>query len=572
MNVSKMYHAAVLLLALSLVLGLAGCAKNEDLVAQIGSTRITLKDLRNEMVRNNRNDIHEAARLPLESRELALDQMIEKELKLQLAHRAGYYERPEFVSKREELLENSLVQELYNTYVFDAVITDEVIRDTYERQGVELQASHILLKWKDDSTSVRQRAVEIRNEIENGLPFADAATKYTEEPGGADRKGDLGWFTWGRMVMPFQEACWNLSENELSPPVETAFGVHLIKLTGRRVLDVRPSLEEIKPQIISTLQASMRDQLFETGTTYTTEVRDTYHQHIDEDLVNELTTAMNSNIDEDHQYVRDVSQKLLESGWAGRVMATWDGGSLPMEDFVSWCYKYTNPRTPFASTDDVRAILENAVMSPMLVKRAFEMKLDQNQDVIDLVQTRLDGLVLTAYRNDEMTSAHGVSEAQIEAYYNEHTDEYMDPAKVRVQEVYVTSKETAEDIARRAKSGSNFSELAREYTERPGKAGTDGSLEPFAAGRYDKMGEVAFELKPGEISDPIQLGRAWVVIKKVENIPSLPRTLDQCKTQIRMKLEREAREAAQAEWRAAAEKQISVKTWPDKLKRLFAEE
>ena len=572
MKLAKTIHMAVLLAVLALALNLLSCTSSEDLVAKVGSTRITLQDLREEMIRSNRNDPQEAARLPLDNRQQALDLMVERELKLQLARKAGYYEREEFLNRFDRLMRHALIQELHERAIIRKVIDEDRIRDTYERQGTEVQASHILISWTDDSTAVRERAREIRSEIESGLDFDEAVVKYTEEPGGADRQGSLGWFTWGRMVMPFQEACWNLEVDELSQPVETSFGVHLIKLTGRRQIEVRPSFEDAREQVEASLRRALQQEIAEAGMAFTEGLRERYHLVIPDETVNELTTAMNTSKDEEHLYVRNIMEKLVESGWAGRSVAHWDGGELGMEELAEWCVQFSSPRTPFESNEDVREILSNAALFPLLEMRAREDGLDQDEELLEQVQKQIDGVVLTAYRNEVLSPDSGISDEDVAAYYNEHPDDYMDPAKVRVQEVYLKDKEQAERVAREAKSGANFSALARKHTARPGKAGTDGALEPFAAGRYGKMGEAAFQMSPGEISDPIVLGRAWVVIKKVEDIPPMPRPLEQCKTQIRMKLEREARDQANAEWRENAEREIGVKTWPEKLKRLFAED
>ena len=88
----------------------------------------------------------------------------------------------------------------------------------------EVRASHILVKTE-------QEALDLYNEIKNGASFADLAAENSMCPSGRNG-GDLGFFGKGMMVKPFEDAAFALKEGEISEPVETQFGWHLIKCTG----------------------------------------------------------------------------------------------------------------------------------------------------------------------------------------------------------------------------------------------------------------------------------------------------------------------------------------------------
>lgn len=90
----------------------------------------------------------------------------------------------------------------------------------------EVRASHILVKTE-------QEAMDLYNEIQNGKAFADVAAEVSMCPSGANG-GDLGFFGKGMMVKPFEDAAFNLEVGELSQPVQTQFGWHLIYLTDKK--------------------------------------------------------------------------------------------------------------------------------------------------------------------------------------------------------------------------------------------------------------------------------------------------------------------------------------------------
>src|SRR5690606_5126033 len=81
-------------------------------------------------------------------------------------------------------------------------------------------------------------AEELRQRLLDGEDFAELAAEYSDDPGSATTGGDLGWFGHGAMVAPFEEAAFSLEPGEISEPVQTDFGYHLIEVL--EVDDARP--------------------------------------------------------------------------------------------------------------------------------------------------------------------------------------------------------------------------------------------------------------------------------------------------------------------------------------------
>jgi len=89
---------------------------------------------------------------------------------------------------------------------------------------MKVRASHILVETEE-------KAKELLKEIEAGKDFGELAQEYSSCPSKRDG-GDLGYFGKGTMVKPFEEAAFALKKGEVSQPVETQFGWHIIKVTG----------------------------------------------------------------------------------------------------------------------------------------------------------------------------------------------------------------------------------------------------------------------------------------------------------------------------------------------------
>jgi parvulin-like peptidyl-prolyl isomerase/tetratricopeptide (TPR) repeat protein len=106
----------------------------------------------------------------------------------------------------------------------------------------EIHARHILIEVPEDAPeeevqSASRKIEEIKAELEAGADFAELAEKHSDDPGTRNVGGDLGWFGRGRMVPEFEKVAFELSENEISDPVRTQFGFHIIQLLERRTTE-----------------------------------------------------------------------------------------------------------------------------------------------------------------------------------------------------------------------------------------------------------------------------------------------------------------------------------------------
>lgn len=139
-------------------------------------------------------------------------------------------------------------------------VTDEAIKKAYDDQiklipvQDEVHARHILVPTEDDAKKVEAR-------LKAGEDFAKVAKEVSKDPGSADQGGDLGWFTKDRMVKEFADAAFNMKPGEISQPVKSQFGYHVIKLEERRP-QAPPPLDRVKSQISDYLTQKAQQDLF----------------------------------------------------------------------------------------------------------------------------------------------------------------------------------------------------------------------------------------------------------------------------------------------------------------------
>lgn len=131
----------------------------------------------------------------------------------------------------------------------DIKVTEKELKEAYEAKKPEVKASHILVQ--DEKT-----AKEVKAKLDKGEDFAKLAKEYSQDPGSAQNGGDLGFFGPGKMVPEFEEAAYKLKKGEVSEPVKSSFGYHIIKVTDKK--ELKP-FEKMKPELEKEIKRSKLD-------------------------------------------------------------------------------------------------------------------------------------------------------------------------------------------------------------------------------------------------------------------------------------------------------------------------
>lgn len=134
--------------------------------------------------------------------------------------------------------------------------------DSVKPNPGEVHAAHILKLTQGLDSAAQAKAAQqidsIRALLVAGADFAEMAKKESQDPGSASRGGDLGWFGPGMMVKPFEDASFSIADGEISQPVKTSFGYHLIhRIESRGV----PTLEELRPTLVGQINGDDRSLL-----------------------------------------------------------------------------------------------------------------------------------------------------------------------------------------------------------------------------------------------------------------------------------------------------------------------
>lgn len=163
-----------------------------------------------------------------------LDLFINFKLKVFEAEKLGLDTASAFLNEFE-----GYKKQLASPYLVDELANTEVIKEAYERMQYEMRASHILIKIPNegfpvDTLAAYEKAMDIRRRILKGESFESVAKGSSDDPSVKNNGGDLGYFTVFQMIYPFETAIYTSQIGEISKPVKTRFGYHIIKVTDKR--------------------------------------------------------------------------------------------------------------------------------------------------------------------------------------------------------------------------------------------------------------------------------------------------------------------------------------------------
>ena len=184
------------------------------------------------------------------------------------AHKSEYM-TPETVDLH--YAEISLAQLESKVSVEDAQLKayyDEQKTKTPERftQPEQRRVRHILLQVSDpkDDAAVKAKADSILKRAQSGEDFAALAKQFSQDPGSAQQGGDLGWSERKAFVGPFADAAFGMKEGEITGPVKTQFGYHILKLDGIQPTNVK-TFEQAKPELETEFRRNEAERLFNSA-------------------------------------------------------------------------------------------------------------------------------------------------------------------------------------------------------------------------------------------------------------------------------------------------------------------
>ena len=506
----KLYWLPLVLIAALGIAYVAGCGSSDDKVlAQVGDYKITIKEF-NDFARQLRQPF-QTAQDEFNEKKKVLDSMIINRLLVQAAYEKGIDGSEDVARVVLANKDKFLLDVLYQKDIAGkAKVTDAELKDFYNKLEYKIRASHILVNSEDTANM-------LVDSIKNGANFEQLAYDHSIDPSAKRNRGDLGYFTYGAMVDEFQDAAFQMEPGEVSPPIKSKYGYHIIKLVDREKNDARRDFDSMKDQLRQQLERKKQMEMVEA---YMNQLKDLYKITVDTGTVQLVIHKRND------LYPPQVVENLPKWGFdveqLDRIerempLATWNGGQMSLYQYLMQLNQVPEQYRPdLQDYDSVATVIFRLKVNDFLVLEATKKGYDNDPEFKRKLQLFKELNMANVMRSDSLPQPLIPDEAELRQYFEDHKDKYSDPAKVHVYEIMLSDEILASKLAKEIKTLEQFKEKASQLTERPAKRGTNGDLGYVERKWFPEIFDLAKKTPDGKIGGKYSI--FWVVGKTPERV------------------------------------------------------
>lgn len=548
----KRLYLILALVLLSMSLLLSCTSKKDQTVAQVGKDKITVGELVNEYVDMKKNASVKILSDKPEFEQLKdfLERRIDAKLLKRAAYEKGLDKDPEIASQVEEEKKNLLVRMLFEREVLNkAKPTEKDVRDYYDKLGEKIKIRHILVKTKEE-------AEEIYRDLKRGADFDSLARARSLDPRTSSKGGDMGYISWNALVgaAAFKEAAFKLKPQEISRPVKSLSGWHVVRLDDRKK-EEQKSFEEEKERLKTSLEM-MRQQ--EIAIDYVVDLMEKSKMEIvtsARKMLEEKAKALSADTLLTQLEAVNIDPSQLSEEEKALTFLKYKGGELRVDEFLTFYNRWPPfQRPPLEDEEALKGIVFNYLLAPEVLRKIAEEKgIDKSKEFKEKVNFSQENLMAEKYRDEIIWKDLTVEQAELESFYQKNEDKYITPAQAHVLEILVRTERDAQKLLQQLRAGADFNELARQKTLRTSAKNRGGDLGSITQNTYPELFEAAFKLNKGELAGPIHVlqspsGEGYSVIKLLGKEKQKQRTLEEVEPQVRAGATMEKKNAISRRW------------------------
>ncbi|MFZ5517126.1 MAG: peptidyl-prolyl cis-trans isomerase [Candidatus Zhuqueibacterota bacterium] len=486
------------------------CAKEspEPIVARAGKTTIPLSEFRD---RYQFTPHIMQTKDKFQNRRNAVASMLGEKLLAEEAYHRNLDDKAKYNLYVDQMQKEAMVEALFDHEISSTIeITEQEIKQGYIRSQSELTLQVLTF----DSLQAAQQA---REQIETGKSLNAVKREFqTETFISADSVLTLP-MKWGQAHPSLEDAAYTLGMNQVSQPIYADGSYFILKLIDKKsnVFLSEADYQNQAPSIQKTIRQRKRTQKFYNYMKTLMKDKEVKVSHQMFDLVaSELEKVYpigsNRTADDSTQIFREFTLEALQrrelSDIINEPFARFeDGSEWTVQDFITKLsigpYKISY-KSKNAFRNSLSRAMKSMVEFESLAQKGKELGLDETYYVQYQTKMWADSYLAMDLRQSIIDTIT-VTDAEVQAFYHSHQNNYTGPAMVNIQEILVDNKKLADEIYQRIQAGEDIAALARVYNTRELSKKKDGISGYFAASALGKIGEAAKALKIGDISRPV---------------------------------------------------------------------
>lgn len=402
-----------------------------------------------------------------------------------------------------------------------------IIKVTDKQERIpQIRARHILVDFytadgQVDTAAAKARVDSVMLRLNMGEDFASLAKEYSDDKGSAENGGDLNFFERRMMVQPFDEAAFNLRVGEISGPVQTDYGFHIIQVTDVKHYGTFEEEKETARNIYKQTTYQTDNDLFVQG------LKDKYKGQMNNEVWDELQRLTGDTL--------KVGKPYWDAEWRpqikDRILFTVGNHGVSVDTMIA----YMEQQFEYTSGPIRKDLVSGAVK-----KKSGEVALMLEADSLDKVDPTFAQL-MDDYRNGiyifklqelEVWNKVDLDSAKLAAYHEVHKEKYRWNDRVEFAEIFARNDSVINYYHARLRDGADFDTLAMQYTERPNFRMKMGRYELSDVTTSDLHKE-AFKLNtPGEYTKPFPNSNGFSIVKLIKKDPTRLKTFEEAKPEV----------------------------------------
>ncbi len=487
------------------------CSKSKDkiIVAKIADREITLK--RYETAYKNVDVQFLPTKSGFEGLREFLDTMINKEVMAVKADELGYDKDP-VVVQGMKLFKNMGLQAAYLKFkVADKVkVTEDDLKTFYSRMGVMLSIKQMLLDTEDEAENVYQM-------LKDGNDFDTLLKRYSKAPD-AVSGGKVLTAAFGNFAPEFQNEVFSLSIGEFSRPVSSPYGYFIVKVLGKQRQKPRPyeeikeSLEEMVRGYAQMVQLNLASEEIQrkAGVQWHLENVKIIFDALPPDRPLTNPPAKGSSDDKQLKFPTSIQNDPV---------VTYKKKTISLQDFADLYNKasfFNRPRREFR-LGGIKRFLVEIMMNELVMDEMEASNMEEMPEVKKVLDSKTEELMINKMYDELIQSQVSVTDRETNDYYENNIDFFSVPERRSFGVVLTGDKGTAEEAFSKMSSGESFISVVDAYSIDESTKRNRGQTDFLTQGSQPELDQVGFGLKKiGEISQPFQTSRGWVILKLIE--------------------------------------------------------
>lgn len=500
--------------------------KNDDVVlAMVEGNAVFLSDFRERLSNILLHTTQDNAGL----RDALLQNLINEKVLITVAKSKGYDQTEEYEHEKKRL-EIDFILDSYRETIADKRI--EVVENDIERA---FALSREQVRARILYAPTEEKANLFYTQLMNGATFEELALIAFQDPRLSQTGGDMGYFSWEDMELPFSETAQQLKLGEISKPVMTRNGWYIIKVEDRFVpplteSDFHKEYKKLKWKVTHRKKVKAIRE-------YTSEILSKIKISYNENALAKLLTdtPIDSRKETADNYLNNTDTLVTVNGNAWTV------------DYLTNKAKWSSERQRNSVHDiaGLKRFIEGLAVRDQLLQEAMDKGFHRDKSIEKRIDKHTD-LYLINRMNQEIMDTVRVSDEELLNYYKEFKHQFVFPKMINVREILAASEGFALELLGRVKSGEDFAALARQYSIRKWSAKRGGELGYGTKSQYGIHAEKLFQMKGGEVGGPFKTDSYYSIIKVIGFKEAQPKTFEQAKSEIeKILLEEKKRDVLQ---------------------------